>query len=215
MSIARAMSGITCYTLVTISYLLFYTAYSKTAKTLVLGDLLDVLFVRKSIDHTLVQWNKVISLAGITCLAFSFTPHFNHVCDLDELLWVSIISLQVHAMYSIYKYYGSPNIPELLTFPQAFTQMNAAGPKDRLIAKKKLSIVLGACGNMILAAYQYGLLPLTPVKGMLVVLLGVMHFYFMEIDFKDQLQVRPWGFLGFVAPAVCLVVGPLAVAGLL
>jgi len=47
-------------------YLAFYTAYSKATKALDSALLWDVLYVRKSLDFTLVELNKVISLTGLT-----------------------------------------------------------------------------------------------------------------------------------------------------
>eukprot|EP00127_Corallochytrium_limacisporum_P005435 Clim_evm4s205 gene=Clim_evmTU4s205 len=207
-----AMSGEVCMGGIIASYLLLYTAYSKSAKTLVMDDLWDVLFVRKSVDHTLVQWNKVISLAGLTGLAFVFTPGFDRICDTASLLTVSSILLQIHAAYSIFKYYGSPNIPEIQTFPKAFNEMNAKSPKERLVAKRKLSIVLGSIGNAMLLLFELGFLTVTQAAGLAVTAVGVTHFYFMEVDFKDKLQVRPWGYLAFFAPAVALIVGPYILA---
>mmetsp|Transcript_3987 Transcript_3987/g.11593 ORF Transcript_3987/g.11593 Transcript_3987/m.11593 type:complete len:117 (-) Transcript_3987:31-381(-) len=57
------------------AYVLLYTAYSKQSKKLSLRQLLDVILVRVSLDNTLVELNKAVSLAGLTCLAFAYCPY--------------------------------------------------------------------------------------------------------------------------------------------
>ena len=49
---------------VTASYLIFYTAYDKVKKTLVLQNLKDLVSLGRGLDWTLVELNKAISLSG-------------------------------------------------------------------------------------------------------------------------------------------------------
>ena len=57
-----------------VAYMLFYTAYDKTAKKLSVSLLLDFLFIRpgpaknRGLTWTLNEWNKLISLVAISSL---------------------------------------------------------------------------------------------------------------------------------------------------
>ena len=97
-----------------VSYILLYTAYSKASKQLEFGLLLDVFLLRKGIDHTLVELNKALSLAGLTLLCVAFLPGFE--ASRYELLWSAMLQLWVHSVYSIYKFYGDKHIPVLSTW---------------------------------------------------------------------------------------------------
>jgi len=61
---------------------------------------------------------------------------------------------------------------------------------------KQLSVALGTAGQLCLVAGYTGLIDYASliVGG---VVLGVTHFYTMEIDFKGVLQVRPYAYLPF------------------
>jgi len=97
-----------------LSYICLYTAYSKANKTLEFGLLQDVFLLRKGLDHTLVELNKAISLAGLTLLCIAFLPGLE--ASRYELLWSAMLQLWVHSVYSTYKYYGDKNIPALSTW---------------------------------------------------------------------------------------------------
>ena len=93
------------------SFLALYTGYSKGTKSYHPRHLLDVLLVRKSLDHTLVELNKEISLSGCGTLIAAFLPPFEAIKK--ELIDLAVCQLGVHTVYSTYKYYGSKNIPKL------------------------------------------------------------------------------------------------------
>ena len=122
------------------SYFLLYTMYSKKSKKLELGLLIEVLTCSKSLAHTLVELNKAISLAGITTLCLAFFPYFyeNHF---KNLIFHTALMLWTHFVYSVYKYYGTKNLPKISKFFSL---------KDENI--KKLSVILGACGEIVLLA---------------------------------------------------------------
>ena len=195
-----------------VSYLLLYTAYSKQTKKLEIELLLTVLLVRDSLDKTLVEYNKVLSrspmlssqisllrsqalsLSGLTLFCVAWLP------GLHEwrwgLIWSSMVQLWVHSLYSSWKFYGSPNIPHLSTWPHIFKELRASEAKDVLQGIKKISIILGTLGQLILSGgYLQWLSTAALCYGGLS--LGIAHFYSMEIDFKWKLQVRPYAYLPF------------------
>jgi hypothetical protein len=184
------------------SFLGLYTAFSKTTKKLDFDQLKVVLTASKSVDHTLVELNKAISLNGLTCLALAFCPGF---LSLQEgLWWWGMLQLWVHSCYSSYKYYGTNNIPLLSTWPKIQEELKSKKSKDNAVAVKKLSIIFGAIGQLgvILGVFYY--------VGPLILLwtgvgFGTLHFYTMEIDYKYVLHVRPWGFLPFALAPIGLV----------
>jgi len=61
---------------VTASYLLFYTAYDKVKKTLVIKNLTDLVSLNRGLDWTLLELNKAISLSGMTTMLLAFLPQF-------------------------------------------------------------------------------------------------------------------------------------------
>jgi len=82
------------------SYVAFYTAYSKSSKTLEFALLLDVFAFRKGIDHTLVELNKALSLAGLTVLLLAFCP------GLEESRWGLLWSAMVQVTLGV----DTPNV---------------------------------------------------------------------------------------------------------
>merc|ERR1712224_553108 len=176
------------------SYLAFYTAYSKKTKKLEAADLIAVLTLSEGLDHTLVQMNKAISLNGLTVLVMAFLPGLDNYRY--DLVWYAMLQLWVHSAYSAWKYYGSNNIPLLSTWGNIGTELSSTEAKDKLMAVKKISIVLGSLGQVILSAgylrYVAGALFCYGAVG-----LGVAHFVSMEVDFRWKLQVRPYAYLPF------------------
>ena len=172
-------------TAVAIAYIAFYTAYDKTSKTLKSSQLLDFFLLRRGLDWTLVEINKALSLTAITTLLLSFSQYFIEIRK--NLLYISIVLLIIHAVYSSYKFYDF-QLMKLL--------------KDKNI--KKLSIVLGSLGQYIV---MLGYLEMIPFKALLFLgtILSLGHFWTMEVDFKYVLQVRPFAYLPFVIGLAILV----------
>jgi hypothetical protein len=112
------------------SYLIFYTAYSKTNKTLELELLIKVLTMSEGLEHTLLEMNKAISLAGLTVLALAFCPGFIGVRW--ELLWHAMVMLWTHSCYSAYQFYGAAHIPAISTFPAMLSDMGSSDAKQRV-----------------------------------------------------------------------------------
>jgi len=192
-----------------VSYLVLYTAYSKKTKTLQLGLLTDVLFVGKSLDHTLVEWNKVISLSGLTVLTLAYCPGLE--AERWELLWHAMLMLWTHSVYSAFKFYGGNNLPHLSTWGSAISELLSNSPKVRAVGIKKLAITVGVAGQAALSLGYWGYI--TPLQLCLAgVGLGTAHFYLMEIDYKIALQVRPYAYLPFPLAALGLYYGAKTLA---
>lgn len=184
-----------------VAYLGLYTAYNKNEKKLKLDDVVDVLAVRKGADHSAVQWNKVISLAGLTTLGISLSPvAMDFVENPYELMYISAGMLSVHSMYSVYKYYGTPNIPEVKSFASILDDAKSDLPKDQVALKRKISVLCGMASSLIVNAWLFEYYPMTTPSIISALGLSTMHFYLMEVDFKGALAVRPFGYLAFLVP---------------
>ena len=146
---------------VTLSYLLLYTAYDKSKKTLVLKNLTDLITCARGVDWTLVECNKALSLAGMTTMLISFLPSFEKKSK--GLLWISMAMLWTHSTYSMYKFYGY-KLSKIMS--------------DKAI--KQLSIGFGVAGQVALSAGYYGLIsPAALVYAASA--LSISHFWTMEV----------------------------------
>jgi hypothetical protein len=94
--------------------------------------------------------NKAASLTGLTVMTLAFCPTFDGVQR--DLLWHSMLILWPHSIYSAYKFYGSQHIPKLSTWPDALTEITSSDARARAQAVKKISIVLGIAGQLVLWA---------------------------------------------------------------
>ena len=169
---------------VTTSYFLFYTAYDKTKKTLVIGNLQDLVLARRGWDWTLVELNKAISLSGLTIMLTSFLPQFAKKSK--DLLWISMNMLWAHSIYSMYKFYQF-DIRKVIA--------------DKWM--KRLSILLGVGGQAVLSLGYWGFIDYNTLL-LSASTLSIAHFWTMEVDFKYQLQVRPYAYLPFPLAAYTL-----------
>lgn len=159
------------------SYLAFYTAFDKKTKTLQLSNVIDLFLCRRGLDWSLVEANKALSLSGLTTMMIAFLPEFER--SRKELLWMSMLTLWGHSAYSYYKFY----------------QFDYRKVLSEKIVKKG-SLLLGAAANFALAAGYFEQLSVA-VLAVSTTVLGVAHFYTMEIDYKYVLQVRPFAYLPF------------------
>jgi hypothetical protein len=165
-------------TSITAAYFLFYSAYDKTEQTLVPSLLTDIFLFRKGVDWSLKEINKTISLSGITGMLVSFLPNLDKE-KARELTFISMNLLWAHSVYSMYKFYD-------------FNPSKVWNDKFM----KKLSVFLGSLGQLALAAGYWG--KISPSALLLsATTLSIGHFYTMEIDYKYQLQVRPFAYLPF------------------
>lgn len=163
------------------SYLMLYTAYDKKTQSLRVSLLISVLFLQAEggLVHTLKEFNKALSLAGLTVLLLSFAEMDGY--DSSELLWIAIASLTVHSLYSFYEFYGF-SVDAVL--------------KDKLL--KPTSIIVAVlCQSLLYFAYFTQAIPFS-VLALEVTTLGLLHFWTYEVDFKYVLQIRPYAFLPFL-----------------
>ena len=172
------MSSYAITGLVTVSYFGLYTGYDKKTKKLKPSNLKDLVTLNRGLDWTLVECNKAISLSGLTVFLAAFMPPFE--AQGKELLFQGMSMLWAHTAYSLYKFYGY-SLKKLM--------------KEKRV--KQISVALGTAGQLALSAGYWGYIS----KEALVLgstVLGVSHFYTMEIDYKGVLQVRPYAYLPFV-----------------
>ena len=189
-----------------VAYLVGYTAYDKAAKTILLTNLWDVLFFRKGADHSLVQWNKVISLVALTNLGMAVTPGFDYFVDsTGDLITTSTLFIMLHFVYSLIKYYNTPNIPVISSFPSIATNLASSKKKTQLIGKRKISAISASIASSLTYLWLFDYLSITSASVILTLVSALSHFYYMEIDFKDVLHVRPFGYLAFLTPTIAIV----------
>jgi hypothetical protein len=83
--------------LVVLSYLVLYTAYSKVNKQLELQLLVEIFKGSKTEGkytgwtHSFREFNKLISLAGLTLLILAFVPGMREPASLKTLWYAKII----------------------------------------------------------------------------------------------------------------------------
>ena len=73
------------------------------------------------------------------------------------------------------------------------------------MAVKKISILLGAAGQLAISAAFLGLVSGPLVTCWLAVGLGTAHFYTMEVNFKWALGIRPFAYIVFPIVTLALV----------
>jgi len=133
-----------------------------------------------------------------------------------QMCWQAFAMLELHSMYSAFKFYGSKHIPPLADWRRSSFFSDLQEKKTFMEGVKKLSITLGALGQVCLVLGCVGLLPGSTASSLaflVAVSFGTAHFYSMEIDFKKILQVRPYAYLPFplAAVAICTLLWNVAV----
>ena len=177
-------NAMVCSGAVTLSYFAFYTAYDKKKKSLVANNLADLVFVRRGWDWTLVEANKAVSLSALTLMLMSFLDEFAEISG--SLLLISMNMLWGHGLYSFYKFYK-------------FDPRKVISDK----AMKRASVALGVCGQVALSLGYWDMFSKTALA-ISATLLGIWHFWTMEVDYKYVLQVRPFAYLPFPLAAYAL-----------
>lgn len=172
-------------------YLALYTAYSKATKKLEFNLLWDVFLCRKGLDHTLVEMNKAVSLAGLTNLPLAI------LLQSKTLFWHAMLILWTHSLYSAFKFYGSAHIPRVQTWnTNPISDFMSSDSKVKVSAQKKFALVCGSIGQFLLG---FTSLPVTTM------LASLAHFYVIELDYKLNLKVRPYAYLPFPLVALAAV----------
>ena len=170
--------------LIFVSFLLFYTMYDKIAGRLIPANLFRIITLQDGLDRFLVEFNKALSLSGLSVLCFSFFPIYSRGMQ-NALLWSAMLQLWAHALYSAVKYYGTKNIPVITSF------LNMGS--DRW---KKLSIICGLVAQTVLSMGYLSYLKIQALA-LFGISMGLLHFYLMEIDHKFVLRVRPYAYVVF------------------
>lgn len=148
-------------------------------------NLVDLFLCRRGLDWSLVEMNKAISLAGLTAFIIAFLPFFEK--DSREMIFLSMNLLWAHGIYSVYKFYSF-----------SFKRFQTEKPI------KKLSVALAVVGQLVLSGGYFGILAFqTLLYGGIV--LGMAHFWTMEVDYKYVLQVRPFAYLPFLLAPVAFI----------
>jgi hypothetical protein len=160
-----------------LSYFLFYTGYNSKTKILDRKLLYDFVALKRGKDWTLVELNKILSLTGLTTLLVSYLPPCQPIRR--SLMMTSMNMIWLHIMYSFNKFYQS----SLLKLS-----------KEKFI--KKLSVALGGQANFALIAGYFGFIPQS-IAMAASTLLGIGHFWTMEVDYKYNLKIRPYAFIPF------------------
>lgn len=166
------------------SYFAFYTAYDKKTKKLVFKNLTDLVTANRGLDWSLVEANKALSLTGLTTMLLAYLPELEE--QRRDLLYISMVTLWGHSIYSFYKFYQF-DIRKVLS--------------DKWM--KRLSVLLGSAATFALAAGNLGQLTIGAMAASTTIL-GIAHFYTMEIDYKYVLQVRPFAYLPFPLAGIVL-----------
>lgn len=171
-------------------YFLLYSGYDKTTKSMrIKQNLGDIFLVRKGITHTLDQVNKVLGLAGLSLLAESSFWHVSGRADArplaSGLATSSLVLLEVHAAYSAWRYTSRFTSP-------------AKKAAATWLGVSALSVTLVRNGYGVrLAERVPGVGRIVAANGAAAAAIGLglasAHFYTMELDSKNVLQVRPFG----------------------
>ncbi len=180
-----------------------YTAYSKVSKRLQTSLLMDVLLLRKGLEHTAVEANKVVSLVAIMLLGVSQSKTLcEYLSDggaplVSHSLWLVLL----HSVFSA-AYFGAQRTlaADINMLSGALNTLRNGPTRKRMDLLRAASIVLGVLSSFLLLA-AYGSLFLGWLFLAVAAWLAVAHFWSMEVDFKFQLQVRPAALLVF-APFV-------------
>lgn len=201
------------------SYLVFYTAYDKKKKKLDIELVKDFFLLRRGLDWSAVELNKAASLAGLTCVLSSYiTPYMsnNNISSIININMSKETNKQVfnhgvsmcviHSIYSFGKFYQF-SLQKIIT--------------DKNI--KKISIILGEIAQFtLLSSYFINFTNYLPniitnnntnndnndvilQLSIATTPLMLAHFWTMEVDYKYQLQVRPFAYLPFLLGGVAVV----------
>jgi hypothetical protein len=182
------------------SYFVLYSAYDKKSATLK-PEMLTKIFGFSNLNFSLREINKVLALAGLTVFGMSFAaePLFALGAASSTAFQEQAAGLLVaHGIYSTISFYGGDFM------------------KKYVKNKRNMAIVMGDVALSVVAAEAFlGSSSLsqsvqdvskeTVLAASL--LLGTLHFYFMEISpgpYTGTLKVRPYGFVAFGASALAL-----------
>ena len=188
-----------------VAYALFYTAYDKNTKSLSLPLLLDFLLIRpgpsknRGLTWALNEWNKLISLVAISNLGLALAPTAFFKRISAPLAATSLILILIHSTYSGLRYYG---VHDKLPAFNYMIKPSLEEKKDRRLVIR-LRAIAWAAGATSLLTLPFSFAASSILS--LTLLLSLAHFWFMEVDYKLHLQIRPFAYIAFVIGAVALL----------
>ena len=154
--------------------------------------LTDVLTLRKGVLHAATVVNKAASVAGLVLISLAFLPHFAALSS--ELTFNALLLLGTHAAFSVVRFYGTPIVPAVQTWPQA------RGTK----ALKVAALFLGGMAQQCLAAgYLQFVSRAVVAYGALS--LGLAHFLAERADSAGTVRVPPAGIAAMALAVAALV----------
>ena len=154
------------------SFQLFYSCYDKIKKRLNFAVKLRQIFSFRSVSYSFNEINKVLALAGLTLLGYSFINITN--LSANKIRLNAFYMLAVHGCYSLYTFF------------------------DRYFGQKQFAMFLGSLSLTSLAAIQFGYpIALPSAFTICSLITATAHFYTMETK-PQGLAVRPFGYLAFV-----------------
>lgn len=163
----------------TIFLLAFYTAYSKSEKRIKIGQLFDVLFFQKGLNHTMKEFNKVIALDALGFFGYSL-----------------IYPSKKNILWTIFLIFAHAGISFVFKYQAQLKRMFGTNPKGWY------SILIGQFAVTFLV---YNWLDKNNMSLSTIMLLALLHFYLMERQPKKwMISVRPGGYV-----AIFMAIGAL------
>lgn len=159
-------------TVVALTYLSLYTAYSERTRKFSVESVVDVLLVHRSPAKSAVELNKVLSLTGATVLGIACLPSMEDTRA--ELVQYAMALLTAHSCFSVFM--CRRNGP------------NALGVRG-LRPVKRVSFAIGGASQLALAAASIGLVDVL-VGSMAALILGALHHYTVALDRSGSLQIK-------------------------
>ena len=208
-------SATLAFAIVLLAYFLFYTGYSKQSKSLSVRSMLDVILISRGINHTVVEINKIVALAGLTCgYSIRTAPSWDH-----RTAYPSVSAALTSRIYDgTLVPRGVCTVRSNLRF-QAHSACINVVPLVSLISflpNRKLesaALRVYALINWNNWADSYYKLVLGIRTGWNRCtrrrLLWPRPLCAMEVDFKGILQVRPFAYLAVALPALAVIASML------
>jgi predicted histidine transporter YuiF (NhaC family) len=121
----------------------------------------------------------------------------------SPLCATSIVLILLHSTYSALRYYGVhdklPAVSDVVK-PAPKTPTDKEKITRMLVSLRAVAWVCGAA-SLLLLPFSLAASSVFAVA----LLLSLGHFWFMEVDYKLKLQIRPFAYIAFVIGAAALV----------
>ncbi|KAJ9462996.1 hypothetical protein DIPPA_22547 [Diplonema papillatum] len=182
------------------SYLVFYSAYDKSTKSLNFS-LLTKIFSFRDFDYSMKQINKVTGLGSLTLAGLALFPSkLSEGCQ-GDLLKIAMMIGATHAVKSSYLYYG-------------FNPRKMLAGQGKRVAFEVPALILGLLGFGLMATDAFpkarDLNPCAPAAlapaAYAGLLFSLLHFYFIETPtgLPQDLPCRPYAYTAVATGALAL-----------